>query len=125
MLENTILGNDDPESVRVSALRTSGGKMSGDIEMCGNTITGLRTPANDTDAATKGYVQSAAAPAGYGLGENSGRQPYTADLNEITTIGFWAMPGGNAVNPGQDFIFWLRLFACGKTNRQDYPNCKV
>jgi hypothetical protein len=32
------------------------------------------------------------------LGENSGRQPYTADLNEITTIGFWAMPGGNAVN---------------------------
>lgn len=98
MLENTILGNDDLESVRVSALRTSGGKMSGDIEMCGNTITGLRTPANDTDAATKGYVQSAAAPAGYGLGENSGRQPYTADLNEITTIGFWAMPGGNAVN---------------------------
>lgn len=50
------------------------------------------------DAAAVGTALAGKAPAGYGLGENSGRQPHTEDLNEITTIGFWAMPGGNAVN---------------------------
>ena len=36
-----------------------GGTMSGNITMGDNTVTGLKTPANETDAATKAYVDSA------------------------------------------------------------------
>lgn len=83
MLENTILGNEDPESIRVSALRTSGGKMSGSIDMCGNMVTGLGSPAGNTDAVNLEYANGhfrsntwlptvaeiGAAPAGYGYGD--------------------------------------------------------
>ena len=41
------------------ALPKSGGTMTGDIAMGGHSITGLATPANDADAATKKYVDDA------------------------------------------------------------------
>lgn len=41
-------------------LDLSGGTMSGDLAMGGNSITGLDDPTNDGDAATKGYVDSVA-----------------------------------------------------------------
>ena len=106
MLENTILGNDDPEGVRVSALRTSGGKMSGNIEMCGNAITGLGTPTNDMDAVTKGYVQSAAAPAGYGLGK--GQPEIANDANDATKSGWYLLEPGAANSPNSIYYAVVR-----------------
>ena len=46
-------GNGD---VKVAALMLAGGSMSGNIDMGGNAITNMKTPAADTDSATKGYV---------------------------------------------------------------------
>lgn len=39
-------------------LALAGGTMSGNIAMGGNTITGLATPVNTSDAATKGYIDT-------------------------------------------------------------------
>lgn len=39
-------------------LPLAGGTMSGDVDMGGQTITGLADPANSSDAATKGYVDA-------------------------------------------------------------------
>lgn len=47
-----------------SALQTSGGTMSGAVAMGGYKVTGLGTPANDSDASTKKYVDDAIAGIG-------------------------------------------------------------
>lgn len=107
MLENTILGNDDPDSVRVSALRTSGGEMSGNIDMNGNMVTGLGTPADNTDAVSLGYANEhyrhstwlptadeiSAAPGGFGLGTNA---KVVTDLNDARACGYYC--GYDAAN---------------------------
>lgn len=41
-----------------AALARSGGKMTGDLDMGGNSVTNLAAPAEDTDASTKGYVDA-------------------------------------------------------------------
>lgn len=54
----TVYDIEDP-----NALKTDGGSMTGDIDMGANSITNLATPTNDTDAATKKYVDDAIAAA--------------------------------------------------------------
>ena len=40
----------------IGALPASGGTMTGDIDLGGNALTNVKSPAADADAATKGYV---------------------------------------------------------------------
>jgi len=54
---NITSGN--PHQVTLEEARSQDNTLSGDISMGGNTITGLSTPINSTDAATKSYVDAA------------------------------------------------------------------
>ncbi len=49
-------GNVELTAETVGALPRSGGDMTGSIRMQGHSLTGLAAPVNDTDAASKGYV---------------------------------------------------------------------
>ena len=118
MLENTILGNEDPESIRVSALRTSGGKMSGSIDMCGNMVTGLGSPAGNTDAVNLEYANGhfrsntwlptvaeiGAAPAGFGLGEVNAKAPEDNDANKAIYNGVYTIYASTANGLGVDGV---------------------
>lgn len=70
-------------------LQKSGDTMSGEIAMGGNKITGLGTPTDDADAATKAYADS--------LYTGYHRQLTSADdLNTITDDGVYFYATGNA-----------------------------
>ena len=74
----------------IGALPASGGTMTGDIDLGGNALTNVKSPAADTDAATKGYVderivtyQNVSVPAsnwGEWTAPLSGGRPYYANV---------------------------------------------
>ena len=57
-------GNVALTAADVGALPTTGGDMTGPINMNGQTLSGLNSPTEDAQAATKGYVDLAAYPVG-------------------------------------------------------------
>lgn len=57
-------GNVKLAAADVGALPTAGGDMIGPINMNGQTLSGLNSPTEDAQAATKGYVDLAAYPVG-------------------------------------------------------------
>lgn len=69
---------DESGNVNVDALLRNGGTMTGNIDMAGNGVTGLKAPKNNADAATKSYVDkkravfSAVISTGW-----AGDEPYT------------------------------------------------
>ena len=83
----------------IGALPASGGTMTGDIDLGGNALTNVKSPAADADAATKGYVderivtyQNVSVPASNwnnGTQPLSGGRPYYANvwLDANTTFG--------------------------------------
>lgn len=52
------LADEVAEQVSQDFLPLDGGSMNGPVNMVGNEVTGLPTPVNSTDAATKGYVDA-------------------------------------------------------------------
>lgn len=52
------LADEVAEQVSQDFLPLDGGSMNGSVDMVGNKVTGLPTPVNSTDAATKGYVDA-------------------------------------------------------------------
>lgn len=69
---------DESGNVNVDALLRNGGTMTGNIDMAGNGVTGLKTPKNDTDAATKSYVDKKRAVFSAVIStEWAGNEPYT------------------------------------------------
>lgn len=52
-IEDTLAEHDETLGKRLPA---SGGTMTGDIDLGGNALTNVKSPAADADAATKGYV---------------------------------------------------------------------
>lgn len=49
-------GPDESGNLKIDALLKSGGTMTGNIDLGGNALTNVKSPAADADAATKGYV---------------------------------------------------------------------
>ncbi len=49
-------GPDESGDLKIDALLKSGGTMTGNIDLGGNALTNVKSPAAATDAATKGYV---------------------------------------------------------------------
>ena len=49
-------GPDESGDLKIDALLKSGGTMTGNIDLGGNALTNVKSPAADADAATKGYV---------------------------------------------------------------------
>jgi hypothetical protein len=83
--DRTITFPDATGTVALAAdvLALAGGTMTGAIAMGTNKITGLGTPTDGTDAATKSYVDSAAQGIDW---KASVRAATTADVNFITVI---------------------------------------
>lgn len=57
--------NERIDQVSSTKLSLSGGAMSGNINMVGNTVTGLKEPTNDSDAVTLAYVKEHIPTGGY------------------------------------------------------------
>ena len=77
-----------PEEMATTDSMTLGGlTMGGDLDMGSNTITNLATPSNDTDAATKAYVDA---------------QTTAAELLSDTAIVSEAIAVGDALYPSAD-----------------------
>lgn len=86
---STAAGNAETNAKNASLLR-AGGTMTGDIDLGGNALTNVKSPAAATDAATKGYVderivtyQNVSVPAsnwGEWTAPLSGGRPYYANV---------------------------------------------
>lgn len=69
---------DENGNVNVDALMRNGGTMTGNIDMAGNGVTGLKAPKNGADAATKSYVDKKRAVFSAVIStEWAGDEPYT------------------------------------------------
>lgn len=77
-----ILANDATiiSALGYTPVDTAGDTMSGDLNMGGNTVTGLAAPTADSDAATKQYVDDAVA----GLVETTGGAGITVTAGEVS-----------------------------------------
>lgn len=81
-----------------NALHVSGGTMSGAIDMGANSITNLSAPADNTDAATKKYVDDAIATAIASLATTE--QVDSAITQAVSGITLESLGGGSADSQG-------------------------
>ena len=57
-IDSHIDSTSNPHQVTLEQVRSQNNQVSGDIDMAGNKVVALGSPTADTDAATKGYVDS-------------------------------------------------------------------
>ena len=57
-IDSHIDSTSNPHQVTLEQVRSQNNQVAGDIDMGGNKVTALGSPSADTDAATKGYVDS-------------------------------------------------------------------
>lgn len=92
--------NGKIDQVDSTKLPLAGGNMSGDINMVGNTVTGLKAPVNDSDAVNLAYVKKHVPTGGY-LPLKGGTMSGSVDMGNHT-ITYLQMPegedAGDAVN---------------------------
>lgn len=92
--------NEKIDQVDSDKLPLAGGNMSGDINMVGNTVTGLKAPVNDSDAVNLAYVKEHVPTGGY-LPLEGGTMSGSVDMGNHTITSLQMPEGedaGDAVN---------------------------